>query len=230
MKNRFSLQRFFAPAGEGEETTGGDETTTEGETLIGGDEGAEGEGKTEGSLVGGEEEGPEGEGAEPHPFDEELDPAAFREAISEEYEIAEDDESFTAFIDTINQATSREELAKNLMDMHAKTLESAAEATAAEFTRVQTEWQDAVKADPTYGKDNLDKSLAAAKTVALEYGGKDFLNLLNLTGAGNNLAMVAFLNKVHADLPKEGNVVAGNPSPSQRSLAERLFPSAEGTN
>lgn len=160
-------------------------------------------------------------------FETPVDPEAFKEALGDEYEIS-DEEAFNKFLDTINNATSREELAKSLLGVYNESLEATAKATEAAFEETQTQWQEQVKSDPTYGGENLDKSLANAKSVAMEYGGKEFLQLLNLTGAGNNLSMVAFLNKVHAALPQEGAPVAGTPTQAQRSLADRLFSTAEG--
>lgn len=160
-------------------------------------------------------------------FDTLVEPDAFKEALGEEFEIT-DEEAFGKFLEAVNNATSREELARELLSVYSESLETAVKATAETFEQMQTQWQEQVKTDPTYGGDNLDQSLANAKSVAMEYGGKEFLQLLNLTGAGNNLSMIAFLNKVHEAMPKEGAPVSGTPTQAQRSLAERLFPSAEG--
>lgn len=160
-------------------------------------------------------------------FDTLVEPEAFKESLGEDFEIT-DEEAFNKFLETVNNATSREELARELLSVYSESLETAVKTTAEAFEQTQTQWQEQVKTDPTYGGDNLNKSLANAKSVAMEYGGKEFLQLLNLTGAGNNLAMVAFLNKVHEAMPKEGEPVSGTPTQAQRSLAERLFPTAEG--
>lgn len=183
-----------------------------------------------GSLIGeeeGEETPPEGSPPEPSPFEAIVEPDAFKEALGPDFEIT-DEESFKTFIETINSAGSREELAKNLLDVYSQALQTTAKAAEDAFEETQKQWQEAVKADPTYGGAKLEQSLAVAKSVAKEYGSKEFLQLLSLTGAGNNLAMVDFLNKVSAALPKEAEPVAGNPAPQQRSLAERIFPTANG--
>ena len=217
--------RFFWEA-EDETGTGslvgddtGDDTAPAGDdtgddTAASGDEGKK-------TLIGSDDDAPD------YDFDTLVEPDAFKEALGDDFEIADED-AFNKFLDTVNNATSREELARELLNVYSESLETAAQATAGVFEETQTQWQEQVKTDATYGGDNLDQSLANAKSVAMEYGGKEFLQLLNLTGAGNNLAMVAFLNKVHAAMPKEGTPVAGTPTQASRSLAERLFPSAEG--
>lgn len=206
--------------GGGEPSLVGEQSETENETTTEDKAPAENEGE-KASLVSGESEEPSSD------FETLVEPEAFKESLGEDFEIT-DEESFNKFLETVNNATSREELAKSLLSVYSESLEATAKATEAAFEQTQTQWQEQVKSDPTYGKENLDKSLANAKSVAEEYGGKEFLQLLNLTGAGNNLSMVAFLNKVHAALPQEAEPVAGSPSQTQRTLADRLFPSAEG--
>lgn len=233
----FILKNKFFPRllREKEDETGGGEppAAEDKPSLVGGDKPAPegGEPEPEGSKP----EGSEGKKSlldsgddEPSSdFETLVEPEAFKESLGDDFEIT-DEESFNKFLETVNNAPSREELAKSLLNVYSESLEATAKATEAAFEETQTQWQEQVKSDPTYGKDNLDKSLANAKTVAEEYGGKEFLQLLNLTGAGNNLSMIAFLNKVHAALPQEGEPVAGTPSQAQRTLADRLFPTAEG--
>lgn len=205
-------------AGESNETTSlisGEENPIEQKSLISDDEG--------------EEDSSEQKSDEPHAFDTLVEAEAFKASLPEGMEIT-DEEAFGNFLKVINESTSREALATSLLGMYSEALEAASRESAEVFQNTQKEWQAAVKSDPTYGGEKLTQSLATAKAVAKEYGGKEFLNLLSLTGAGNNVAMVAFLNKVAEVLPKEGRPIQGAPAAAGTlSLADRMFgKTAEG--
>lgn len=133
------------------------------------------------------------------------------------------EEQSAALLETLNGATTPQELVSSLMELHQTELTRVAEEMAAVFEQTNSDWVAAVKASPEYGGDNLDQSLAIAKQVGMKYGGQEFIDLLNLTGAGNNLAMVSFLNSVHKALPQEATPISGAPTQPEKSLADKMF-------
>lgn len=215
-----------APADEGTPGTGEGEGEGEDATALIGDDGDTGEGgdADDTKALIGDDDGGEGEGDDKaNAFEAPVDAEAFVKSLGDDYKI-EDQESFNKFIEMINTAGSREELAKNLISAYTEAMEVSAKAAVDQFQKTQKDWQAETRADPDYGGEKLTESLTAAKAVAQEYGGKEFLKLLSLTGAGNNIHMVRFLNEVKAALPKEAVPVDGKTETSApKSQADRLF-------
>lgn len=147
--------------------------------------------------------------------------------LGEEFQV-DDEERLNAFFDLLgkerNPNTIATEALKMLSDYQAGWMDNVAK----QWNDTQAEWQKAAREDPDIGGANFDKTTAAAKEVAMKYGGENFLGLLRLTGAGNHREMIAFLAAVAKDLPKEGKIVSGDPSSGMRpSQADRLFGTKE---
>ena len=141
------------------------------------------------------------------------------------------------FVEALNKAGSRGELAQALMALQGDMQEAAAEQTATQWAEQMTEWKDAVKADPTYGGANMEQSLANARVLVEEYGGTrdpqtgainvaevaEVKQLLATTGVGNNIALVRLLNNLKNAIPGEAAPVDGKPKGEAKSRADRLF-------
>ena len=156
---------------------------------------------------------------------EEVTVDGLKETLSEHLEGVEiDDTQFGEFTSLINEATSREELASKLIQWDMARQQSAAEAADAAWLANIEAWQTEVKSSPEFGGEKLEQSLANAKQVSEQYGGAEFFEMLRVTGVGNHLQMVAFLNRVYKEMPKEGAPVTGTPgTPTDKPLADRLF-------
>lgn len=196
------------PAGDetlqGADTTAGNDTSAGNDTVTGDDK----------SLIGGDDS--------IAAFDNTaIDVEALKKGLPEGVEVNE--EQLGEFTKMLNEATSLQDLAGNIVKWDLARQESSAEATATQWRETQEGWQKQIKDSPDFGGDKLDQSLAVAREVGERFGGKDFLQLLNVTGAGNNIAMMKFLHNVHAALPKEPGPINGAPTSTERSLAERIF-------
>ncbi len=112
---------------------------------------------------------------------------------------------------------------KGLLSYYTELASEASTALAEQFNSLQTRMQDEVKNDPTFGGEKLTESLRVSKEVATRFGGADFLQMLSVTGAGNSLAMVRFLNEVAKFAPAEGKPVTGAPSAPPKTLEARLW-------
>lgn len=166
------------------------------------------------SLIGKSESGPTKVFAEPLESLKELLPEGAEPT----------DEQTQSLLKLMNEAETPQDLIKGLFAIHAQETEAVARQMAEQYDKTISDWEAAVKESPEYGGAKLDQSLAVAKQVGLKYGGEDFIKLLNLTGAGSNLAMVKFLNAVHKALPQEGTPLQGAPTQPAADLADRLFP------
>lgn len=110
-----------------------------------------------------------------------------------------------------------------MLSYYTQVTQQAAESLAAEYNKTQTDWQNEMRADPVYGGAKFDESLRVAKEAAQRLGGSEFLELLRVTGAGNNVHMLRMLNEAAKLLPKEGTPAGGRPSAQPKSLGERMF-------
>jgi hypothetical protein len=206
------------PAGGGEEGDG------PGSLLDDPPKGEDGSPKSllDGDDGEGEGEG-EGEGADPPP---EFSKDTVLETLKAEG--YEPDEALTEQMDNFFELMVSEKdpnkIAEQSLKMLADVQKGWTEGISKVWNDTQAEWQKAAREHPEFGGANLEVSLAKAKEVALKYGGKEFLSVLSLTGAGNHPDMIAFLNKVAKDLPSEGSAATGTPTAGgERSLADKLF-------
>lgn len=129
----------------------------------------------------------------------------------------------TEFVELMNNGElSAADRANALLQLQAKALTAASEASSAAWTTMQNEWRDAVKAE--FG-DKLQPTLDSINNLVTEYGDKDLVEALAVTGAGNNVHVVKFFGKL-AGLLTEGKFAPSATPADGKSAAQRLFPSA----
>ena len=88
---------------------------------------------------------------------------------------------------------------------------------------LQTSWQNEVKADPTIGGTNLPLTQTHIGRVLDKYGDEAARQAFDLTGAGNNPAIVRLMAKIGKDI-SEAPLVPGNTPPvTKPSLAEMIY-------
>lgn len=126
--------------------------------------------------------------------------------------------------------------AQALLDLYGKALTKASETGSQAWNDLQAKWEVDAKADPVIGGANLDPALANISKLIDQYStGPDgkadpafasqFRDALDLTGAGNNPAVIRFLSTVAKALVKEGTPVQpGSPGNSERTAAQILYP------
>jgi hypothetical protein len=100
------------------------------------------------------------------------------------------------------------------------------------WTDLNTSWINEVKADPTLGNGQglRPEVKTAISKVKAEYGDAAFNDALNVTGAGNNPAVIRFLHKISKVLV-EGGHVGGRPAASGPTgpSAEAMYPEGPRT-
>jgi hypothetical protein len=127
-----------------------------------------------------------------------------------------------------NRELSSKEQLQGLIDLQAKLSNEASETISKTWETTQQTWKDEVKADPTIGGDKLQTTLAAVNKLVTEYGSNELFEVFALTGAGNNVHVIRFLNNVASKLLEGGAVPASSPSNQAGDAASRMFPSMKG--
>lgn len=127
-----------------------------------------------------------------------------------------------------NRELSPKEQLQALVDLQGKLAKEASDTISGSWASTQKEWQDAVKADPTIGGDKLPATLAAVNKLVSEYGSPELVEAFALTGAGNNVHVIKFLNTVAGKLLEGGLVPGGSPTNQAGDAASRMFPSMKG--
>lgn len=150
-------------------------------------------------------------------------------ALGDDVEVNE--EAMTSFLEVMNnEEFTPAERARELINLQATTMETAIataqEAVQQQWDEQQDEWQNAVRAMPEIGGDNLDESLATIKQGLRQAGATDeTFAALDATGAGNHPEIIRVLHALTKGL-KEGGPVTGEPPRANLSQADKMF----GTN
>lgn len=133
-----------------------------------------------------------------------------------------DPDAKAEFIALANEHKITPAAAEALVGLQAKLAKAGVEAQTAAWTELQTKWRGEVKADPDIGGDKLDGVLSNVAKLVDKYGSEELRQVMTLTGAGNNVHVVNFLNKLAKDLV-EAPPVVGAPVSAPQSLADSLF-------
>ena len=166
-------------------------------------------------------------GGEPKPGDP---PAEFVPLTAEDITIPEglevnDTRRDEALAIINNRELSPKDQLQALVNLQAEVAKEASEGISKTWEDTQKAWQDEVKADPTIGGDKLQASLASVNKLVTEYGDEKLVEAFALTGAGNNVHVIKFLDKIAGKLLEGGAVPASSPSNQQGDAASRMFPS-----
>ena len=167
-------------------------------------------------------------GGEPKPVAEEFVPLTAADiTIPEGLEVNETIRDEALAIVNNRKSSPREQL-QAYFDLQGKFAEEASEGISKTSEDTQKTWQDEVKADPTIGGDKLPATLAAVNKLVTEYGDDKLVEAFALTGAGNNVHVIRFLNTVASKLTEGKAVTAAAPANRDGDAASRLFPSMKG--
>lgn len=123
-----------------------------------------------------------------------------------------------------NRELSPKDQMQSLIDLQMRAAQAASEASSQAWTDMQTTWQDEVRADLG---DNLVPTVGRIQKLVSEFGSPELTSVFDLTGAGNNLHVIKFLDKIATQLT-EGGPVTGSPAASEATAAQKLFPSMKG--
>lgn len=123
-----------------------------------------------------------------------------------------------------NQELTPSARAQALVDLHTQHMQKASEAGSQAWNDMQDQWRSEVEQDAELGGQKLEPVLTGIGKVLEQYGSSELRQVLDLTGAGNNIHVIRFMNNV-AKVLNEGQPVSGAPANVERSLAEKMYPS-----
>jgi hypothetical protein len=127
-----------------------------------------------------------------------------------------------------NRELSPKDQLQGLIDLQGKLAKEVSEGISKTWEDTQKAWQDEVKADPTIGGDKLPATIAAVNKLVTEYGDDKLIEAFAVTGAGNNVHVIRFLNSVAGKLLEGKAVSAAAPVTQGGDAASRMFPSMKG--
>lgn len=143
--------------------------------------------------------------------------------------MAKDEKALGEFATIMNDdKLSPMERGQKLIDLQAGLIKQVSDANTKAWTDLQDQWTKEAKADKDIGGDKLAPTQQMISKVIDSLGpdsAKSFREALDLTGAGNNPAIIKGLAKLAAQLV-EGGHVNGNPPKVKQSIQEEFFPNS----
>lgn len=129
------------------------------------------------------------------------------------------------FLSTMNDANLKPaERAQKLVDLQTRAMQAMSERAMTQWNQLQETWQEEARKDPDVGGDKLEPTLAKISTLINVHGSPELREIMNQTGAGNNVHVIKFLSKVAAALGESLPTPATVPSSGERSQANIMFP------
>jgi len=130
-----------------------------------------------------------------------------------------------SFSDIINSSGVPRDVAQKLVDLQVQSMKAISEEGTRAWTETQENWRKEITADPMFAGENLTKHTTAISRLLDTHGSPEVRQAFDITGAGNNPAIVKFLAKV-ASTFTEGTLVQSNtPTGQATPLENRLYPS-----
>lgn len=174
----------------------------------------------------------EGEGAAKDPKGAEGDKE--KSGAPEKYEFkvpegVELDEALVGeFTPVAKELGLSQEGAQKLVDLYSKQRTADVQKLHDAWAKTHEEWTADVKSDKEFGGAALEANLAIAKkAINSEFGGKDLVEALNVTGAGNHPAIVRFFYKLGKAMANDKFEIGGSSSNQPRDPARALYPTMQ---
>jgi len=157
----------------------------------------------------------------------EVKPEAFdAKALKLPEGVEVDEATMGKFSELAKETGLSQEAAQKLFDLHQETIKAATEQSTRLWSETQTNWVNEVKADKDIGGDKLPGVQQVIGKILdnPEFAATGVKEAFNLTGAGNNPAILkTFYNMAKA--LTEGQHVAGNPARNMpASAADAMYP------
>lgn len=135
--------------------------------------------------------------------------------------IAFDDTTIAEIKASLKQAGASQEQAQAAFAAYANGVKTVNE-RAAQAARAAAE--KTLRADPEFGGENYDRTLADAKGVVAALGGEDLAKELEATGLGNSPALIKMFAKLAREGLSGGKFVAGGHARNaEQSLPSLLY-------
>jgi len=134
-----------------------------------------------------------------------------------------DDESVEQFSSMAKELNLSQEQAQNLLNKQAEV--NAAQVAQLETARVQKEqgWVDELKADATYGGNNLPETVERANRTLRNLGSPELTALIKDSGYGNNPEVVKFMANIDKKLGEDSMVEGKGTTILNKTAAQVMF-------
>ena len=161
------------------------------------------------------EEGDDKEGES----DDDLSTAEFE--VPEGFELPDDlKDEFTSILS--DKDLSDKERAQKLIDMQTNHMSKQAEERSQQWEETQKEWISQLKNDKEFGGANFEANVQVAQNAIEQFGGEELKQALDMSGMGNNPALVKMFAQVGRQI-SEAPVVDGKAPTREASLADVLY-------
>ncbi|MGO9020058.1 MAG: hypothetical protein ACLQVJ_17110 [Syntrophobacteraceae bacterium] len=150
-----------------------------------------------------------------------------------------DEASATEFKGLAKELDLTQEQAQKLLSFGGDKIKALTEAPYKAWSEMQTKWQAEVKADAEIGGTKFQDSVKAAALVFQPGESNPFVtndadaqalrDALNMTGAGNNPALVKLFVRMGNLLKEPGSLTGGPVNKTRQSLADKMYPDMPDT-
>lgn len=150
-----------------------------------------------------------------------------------------DEQTATEFKGLAKELDLTQEQAQKLLDFGGGKLQAQIEAPYKLWAETQAKWQAEVKADPEIGGTKFEQSIKDAAQVFVpgesnpfvktDAEAKSLREALNMTGAGNNPAIVKLFVKIGTLLKESGPLSGGPVKDSADTLLAKMYPTMTET-
>lgn len=135
-----------------------------------------------------------------------------------------DKASLEIFIPLAKEFDLSQENAQKLIDFDTKREQARVEAQRVQWEKTNDEWREEAKADPEFGKANLQASLGNVKTFLDKFATVEFRQMLDDTGMGNRLEVLRMFATVGKAMSNDKITTGLANVGGDTSVAQRMFP------
>lgn len=123
-----------------------------------------------------------------------------------------------------DSALSAGDRAQKLVDLQTQFTKASAEKAIAQWEGLQEQWQTEARNDPEIGGEKLEPLLGQISTLINVHGSPELRQIMDQTGAGNNVHVIKFLGKIATALGESAPAPAAVPTGGAKTLAQRMYP------
>lgn len=128
------------------------------------------------------------------------------------------------FVGVVNKFGLGRDAVAELTALQAEAMKNVSEAGSKLYADMQETWRNEAKADTVIGGEKLAPVLGNVAKVVDRYGTPALRGVFDLTGAGNNLEVIKFINNIYSDLGEAHFVPSDTPSTGSKDQASILYP------
>jgi len=135
-----------------------------------------------------------------------------------------DEKDMTDYRNILSEFKAPQELGQKLIDLYTRETEKLVAHQREQWTKTLDTWKNDVLSDPELGGNRLQTVLKRCSSVLTEFGSPELRQMLDVSGLGNHVEMVRFIDKVARFMSEPKPVPASTPAPQPKpSRAQRRY-------